>query len=83
MALVAPSRGIALLNLLDAVPKIIIDKAQRWDFFGHPLVFRIGTRNASARIGVFDKSLPIVGDPPPVELIIQNAIPSKATAIDC
>ena len=71
-----------LLPRLDLVPQSVANDPQFRNFLYDPVLGRIRTGLASARIGVLDKGLPVPDELADVELVVEDARAAPPIAVD-
>jgi hypothetical protein len=65
-----------LLHLLDLLPKLILDDAKTIDLPRHPFALGIEAGDSLACFWVLEEALPVVGNPPGVQFVVEYSIPS-------
>jgi hypothetical protein len=65
---------------LRTVEYVCADYGQLGNVVGKPLVLRIGPGLPPPRRGILDESLPVVGNAPSIEAVVQEAIPALGRA---
>nr|WP_241741535.1 hypothetical protein [Gemmobacter straminiformis] len=82
LALIAGLRTVAATQGLGGLPSGIVNDLQVRDFLSHPEVFRVHPRLPLAAVGILHEALPVVGDAPEVEFVVEDTVLASPASVD-